>query len=109
MMQSLAWMAWTLPTAIFFAAIACALAVMTWLAVRYPEMERVGILGIVTTRGDRLFISLVGSAVIHLIWIGLFDTHALATLPIGEGVEVSSLWGATLLSLGYAFAVFRKV
>lgn len=108
-MQSLAWMAWTPATAIFFALIACALAVMTWLALRHPETERIGMIGIATTRGDRLFISLVGSAVIHLIWIGLFDTHALATLPIGEGVEVSSLWLATLLSLGYAAFVFRKV
>ena len=31
-MESIAWMAWTLPTAIFFAALACTLAVMTWLA-----------------------------------------------------------------------------
>ena len=44
---------------------------MTWLAVAYPEAERVGVLRIPTTRGDRLFISLVLAAVIHLLWIGL--------------------------------------
>ena len=58
-----AWMAWTLPTAIFFCLLAGALAVMTWLAVRYPEAERVGVLRIPTTRGDRLFISLIAAAV----------------------------------------------
>ena len=58
-MENIAWMAWTLPTAIFFVLISLTLGVMTWLAVAYPEAERVGILRIPTTRGDRLFISLV--------------------------------------------------
>ena len=108
-MENIAWMAWTLPTAIFFALLACTLAVMTWLAVAYPEAERVGILRIPTTRGDRLFISLVLTAVIHLVWIGVVGTDRIATLPIGEGVEISSLWLATLISLVTAIAVFRTV
>ena len=58
-MENIAWMAWTLPTAIFFALLAMTLGVMTWLAVAYPEAERVGVLRIPTTRGDRLFISLI--------------------------------------------------
>ena len=69
-MEHIAWMAWTLPTAIFFVMLSMTLAVMTWLAVAYPEAERVGILHIPTTRGDRLFISLIATAVIHLLWIG---------------------------------------
>ena len=109
-MDSLAWMAWTLPTAIFFVALACTLAVMTWLAAAYPEAERVGVLRIPTTRGDRLFISLILAAVIHLAWIGLVGTDTIATLPIGEdGIEVSSLWLATAISLASAFAIFRTV
>ncbi len=109
-MESIAWMAWTLPTAIFFAALACTLAVMTWLAAVYPEAERVGVLSIPTTRGDRLFISLITAAVIHLLWIGFVGTDAIATLPIGEeGLEISSLWLATLISLGSAGAIFRTV
>jgi predicted small integral membrane protein len=108
-MENIAWMAWTLPTAIFFALLASTLAVMTWLAVAYPEAERVGILRIPTTRGDRLFISLVLTAVIHLVWIGVVGTDPFFTLPIGEGVEISSLWLATLISLVTAVAVFRTV
>ena len=108
-MENIAWMAWTLPTAIFFVLLASTLAVMTWLAVAYPEAERVGILRIPTTRGDRLFISLVLTAVIHLVWIGVVGTDPIATLPIGEGVEISSLWLATLISLVTAVAVFRTV
>jgi predicted small integral membrane protein len=109
-MESIAWMAWTPPTAIFFVLLAATLAVMTWLAVRYPEAERVGILRIPTTRGDRLFISLIAAAVIHLVWVGLVGTDPIGTIPVGEGgVELSSLWLATVISLVSAVAVFRTV
>ena len=108
-MEHIAWMAWTLPTAIFFVMLALTLCVMTWLAVAYPEAERVGVLRIPTTRGDRLFISLILAAVIHLVWIGLVGTDAIFTLPIGEGIEISSLWLATVISLVTAAAVFRTV
>jgi predicted small integral membrane protein len=109
-MENIAWMAWTLPTLIFFVLLAMTLAVMTWLAVAYPEAERVGILRIPTTRGDRLFLSLIMTAVIHLLWIGLFGTDTIATLPIGaEGIELSSLWLATVISLVSAVAIFRTV
>jgi predicted small integral membrane protein len=109
-MENIAWMAWTLPTAIFFVLLACMLATMTWLAVAYPEAERVGILHIPTTRGDRLFISLIAAAVIHLLWIAFVGTDSVATLPIGEeGTELSSLWLATVISLVSAVAIFRTV
>jgi predicted small integral membrane protein len=109
-MENIAWMAWTLPTLIFFVLLAMTLAVMTWLAVAYPEAERVGILRIPTTRGDRLFVALIMTAVIHLLWIGLAGTDTIATLPIGEeGIELSSLWLATLISLVSAVAIFRTV
>ena len=108
-MEHIAWMAWTLPTAIFFVMLSTTLAVMTWLAVAYPEAERVGILHIPTTRGDRLFISLIMAAVIHLLWIGFVGTDALLTIPVGEGVEISSLWLATVISLVSAVAIFRTV
>ncbi|QWG19637.1 DUF2160 domain-containing protein [Bradyrhizobium sediminis] len=108
-MEHIAWMAWTVPTAIFFALLATTLAVMTWLAVAYPEAERVGILRIPTTRGDRLFLSLIMAAVIHLLWIGLVGTDTLLTIPVGEGIEVPSLWLATAISLVSAVAIFRTV
>ena len=109
-MDNIAWMAWTLPTAIFFALLATTLGVMTWLAAAYPEAERVGVLRIPTTRGDRLFISLILAAVIHLAWIGLVGTDAIATLPIGaDGFEISSLWLASVISLASAVAIFRTV
>jgi predicted small integral membrane protein len=109
-MENIAWMAWTPPTAVFFALLAATLGTMTWLAVAYPEAERVGILRIPTTRGDRLFVSLILAAVIHLLWIGFVGTDPLATLPVGEeGLDISSLWLATVISLATAVAVFRTV
>ena len=79
-MENIAWMAWTPATGAFFAGVGLVLATMIWLARTRPEVERVGVLGIPTTRGDRLFLSLVLAAVIHLAWIGLVgvaaDRHA---------------------------------
>jgi len=92
-----------------FVLLAATLCVMTWLAIAYPEAERVGILRIPTTRGDRLFISLVLAAVIHLLWIGFVGIDTVATLPVGEGIELSSLWLATVISLISAAAIFRTV
>jgi predicted small integral membrane protein len=93
-MPDFAWMAWTWQTGLFFAAIASLLTIMTTLAVWRPETERVGVLRIPTTRGDRLFITLLGSAFIHLAWLGLVGPD---------------LWWALGLSLLYAAAVFRYV
>lgn len=108
-MHPLAWMAWTPATGVFFAALALTLIVMTWLALAKPEAERVGVLGIATTRGDRLFISLVAAAVIHLAWIGFAGIATIATLPIGGGIELSSLWLATAISFAAAVGIFRTV
>ena len=88
------WMAWTLPTAAFFAVIACLLISFTILAIKYPETPRVGIMRIETTRGDRLFITLLGSAFINLAWLGLIG----ANQPF-----------AMIVCLIYAAAVFRWV
>jgi predicted small integral membrane protein len=108
-MENIAWMAWTPVTGAFFVCLGLMLATMIWLARTRPEVERVGVLGIPTTRGDRLFLSLVLAAVIHLAWIGLVGIPPIATLPIGEGIELSSLWLATVLSLVAAVVVFRTV
>ncbi|MBM6592488.1 DUF2160 domain-containing protein [Microvirga pudoricolor] len=93
-MPDLTWMAWTWQTGIFFIVIACLLVSLIVLALRWPETEQVGILRIPTTRGDRLFISLIGAAFINLAWLGLVGPD---------------LWPALGLSLVYAAGVFRFV
>ena len=108
-MEDLAWMAWTPATGAFFVAVGLLLVVMIRLARTRPEIERIGVLGIPTTRGDRVFLSLVLAAVIHLAWIGFVGAAPIATLPVGEGIEVSSLWLASAISLAAAVVVFRTV
>jgi predicted small integral membrane protein len=78
------WMAWTLPTALFFIGIAIILAAMTLWQVASPTVERRGPPPMMTARGHRLVIGLLGSAYIHLGWIGLNDLNpwwALANSP----------------------------
>lgn len=91
-LMDLSWMAWTPETAIFFGAIAAALVVMTLLEFWRPTVERVGILGVATTRGDRLFVTLLGSAFICLAWLALVGPN---------------LWAALAVCVVYGAAVFR--
>ena len=89
------WMAWTFPTALFFLVIFLLLALMAvWEYASPGGNPRVGVLRFETTRGDRLFVSLLGSAFIHLAWLGLIG---------------SNLWWALALSVVYAIGVFRYV
>lgn len=76
------WMAWTWPTALFFMAIAATLVCMTLLQVKFPSVARRGVLGLETTRGDRLFMALLGSAFINLAWVGLLDAPQYGALAI---------------------------
>lgn len=71
------WMAWTLPTALFFIAVALMLVCMSIAEVRWPTRKRRGFLPIATTRGDRLFISLLCAALIHLVWLAGLDAPVL--------------------------------
>ncbi len=94
-MSALSWMAWTWQTAVFFCFIAfCLITMFVWELVKPGGDPRTGILGLDTTRGDRLFISLLGSAYIHVAWLGLTD------LP---------LWWGSVVSALFALAVFRWV
>ncbi|HSK38727.1 MAG TPA: DUF2160 domain-containing protein [Arenibaculum sp.] len=90
----LQWMAWTWPTALFFATIFLMLAGMTAWQLVSPSPERRGLLPMATTRGDRLFIGLLGSAYIHLAWLGLTD----ASLWVALGLSL--VWMALLMRYG---------
>lgn len=85
-MDWLSWMAWTAPVAIFFVCIALMLIGMTIWELRSPTVARKGLLPLVTTRGDRLFIGLLLAAYITLAWTGITD--------------LSQWWGAILGAVG---------
>lgn len=88
-------MAWTPETGAFFLAILAALALMTGLEIASPGgAPRRGVLGLETTRGDRLFLTLLGAAFLTLGWLGLVG------LP---------LWGGLGLALAWGVFVFWKV
>jgi predicted small integral membrane protein len=78
-------MAWTWATAGFFAVILLLLVLM--------ETPKRGVLGFPTTRGDRLFVSLIGSGMIFVIWIRITG---------GD-----NLWYPTAIALLYGAAMFR--
>jgi predicted small integral membrane protein len=90
----LEWMAWTWQTAVFFTAIALMLATMTALQLVWPTVPRRGFLPIATTRGDRLFVGLLGAAYIHLAWLGLTDQ------PLWHGSVLSLAWFAVVMRWG---------
>ena len=85
-------MAWTWQTALFFGLIALGLVVLTLLAIYRPERPRRGILGFPTTRGDRFFVSLLGSAFIYIIYMCF-------------GGDV--LWYPLVAAILYSVAMFR--
>ena len=94
--SGLSWMAWTWPTAAFFLFILLCFVVMSvWEYYAPGGGPRHGILGLDTARGDRLFISLLGSAWIFLAWLFLFSTPFLS--------------GAVAIALAWAAFVFWKV
>jgi predicted small integral membrane protein len=89
------WMAWTWPTALFFIGLFVVMGIITYIEVKKPgTSERHGALGLTTTRGDRLFLSLLGSAYIFLAWLGFFG---------------GPLWWPLAFSLCWATFCFKKV
>ena len=87
-----AWMAWTWQTALFFAIVLLVLVIMTVLAIKRPEKPKIGLFRFATTRGDRLFMSLLGSAFIYILWFR-FGTEA--------------IWPPAVIAVIFAGLMFR--
>ena len=84
----LGWMAWTWPTALIFIGLFSAMGVLTVLEIKYPGgAERKGILGLTTTRGDRLFLTCLGTSFIFLGWLGFFG------MPLWVPLGIAICWG----------------
>ena len=94
-MLDFSWMAWTWPTILFFLFILfCISGMAVWEKFSPGGNPRKGVFGLETTRGDRLFISLLGSIFIFLGWLWFFSTP---------------LWGALVLSIIWFLFVFLRV
>ena len=82
------WMAWTPITFALFVGLFTAMGIITFIEIRRPgTSERKGALGLTTTRGDRLFLSLLGSAYIFLAWLGLIG------MPLWFPLGLALAWG----------------
>ncbi len=92
--MSFEWMVWTPITAGFFITIGVMLVGMGVWEVISPSIVRKGFLPIATTRGDRFFIGLLGSAYICIAWVGLSNLALWFALPI------CIIWGVLVMRFG---------
>ena len=83
------WMAWTPATLALFVGIFSAIALIGLMeGFKFRNgLERPGILGLTTTLGDRLFITLLGTSYIFLAWLGVMGE------PLWWPLGLSALWG----------------
>jgi predicted small integral membrane protein len=98
------WMAWTTPVAVFFSCIALMLFGMTIWEIKSPTVMRRGFLPMETTRGDRLFIGLLGAAYLNLAFVGLSGK-----LLVWLSLESEpSIWTSFIASIALLILVIRK-
>jgi predicted small integral membrane protein len=88
----LEWMAWTPLTATFFCVIAALLVGMTLWERVSPTVPRAGFLRITTTRGERLFIALLTTGWINILWIAVTEYSQWGALGLGVAVSALILW-----------------
>lgn len=98
------WMVWTTPVAVFFTCVVLMIIGMTVWEIKSPTTLRKGFLPIATTRGDRLFIGLLGMAYINLAFVGgagwIAQWLSLEAEP--------SVWYSFVLSCAWLVWVMRK-
>jgi predicted small integral membrane protein len=90
------WMLWNIHVGLVFIGIGVmmiALLLVDLLA--GPNFERKGFLPMATQRGDRVFVSLIATFVIHLVWVTIFkDLTAWAAMGVSAPVAFTvMMWG----------------
>jgi len=91
---TLAWMEWTVPTAIFCGTIILIVIGMTVWQTVSPSLERRGFLPIPTTPGDRLFIGILSGVYIFFAWISLIKLSLWILLALVVfWILVVMIWG----------------
>lgn len=84
MLALLDWMVWTSATVVFALAVLAGLIAVTVLAMVVPSTPRKGFLPMPTARGDRIYISLLGTGLVMVLFVVLTDLP----LPIGLAIAV---------------------
>lgn len=85
MLAFLDWMLWTSATVIFAVCAAAGLLGLTLLSVLVPSAPRKGVLPIATARGDRIYISLLGTGLVMVLFVVTTD------LPLPIGLLIAAL------------------
>ena len=79
---------------VFFVGIGGSLLLLTLAELKWPTVLAKGFLPLATTRGDRFFISLLGSAFIHLFWLALIPGDVLL------GSSIALVWAGLVMTKG---------
>lgn len=77
-----AWMYWNPASGVFFGSLLLVLIGMTFWDIARPSVARRGFLPIPTTRGDRLFLSIMFGIGAHLVWLALWGTGGIAVASV---------------------------
>ena len=93
--EQFGWMQWNVPTAIFFITLFVTLIGMAVWEGKRPGIRRKGFLPIDSTRGERLFLGIISSIGIFILWIAFFK-GSLLLVPVILAVACFSIltrWG----------------
>lgn len=94
MIAFLEWMVWTSGTVIFAIAVFVGLLAITALAIVFPSAPRKGLLPIRTARGDRIYISLLATGLVMVLWIIMTDRPLMIGLAVAFVVAILIVrWG----------------
>ena len=88
------WMAFTVPTGLFVVAVVVGIAALAILAAVKPSVPRKGFLPMETARGDRVYISLLGTGLILVLVIAVTSW----TVPMGLGI--AAVWALVVMRWG---------
>lgn len=89
------WMQWNWAGSLFFVFLCLSITGLTIWDILRPDTGRKGFLPIPTTRGDRLFIGILTSMGILLVWLALAGNQAL-----GFAVAILLVWNVVLALRG---------
>ena len=94
MVALLEWMVWTSGTVVFAISVFVGLLAITALAIAFPSAPRKGFLPIRTARGDRIYISLLATGLVMVLWIIMTDRPLLIGLAVAIVVAIPIIrWG----------------
>lgn len=95
LVNNFGWMYWTWPSAIFIIAVFGSVAFLCVLSHFKPNVDHKGFLPMETGRGDKLFIGILSTIVIFLLWLGFLGDDFLIITSIISGTWFFSVfkWG----------------